>query len=198
MQTSSTFAAPRIRDLKVTRSENPFRSGIISNECTASCVVLISATSFHAAPPPSTAWSAAPNASNQRASSGTTIFWPDATIPRKNSTIAPFWAVPPINKMFFAFPRRTSSDIFPAIIRQSPPTTRDLASPLFSACVQSLLQKTEHRPATWYGESMSTACSASSTLKRIRLICCRKNSPVPDAHLLPVKMSIIRPVLSIL
>jgi len=63
-----------------------------------------------------------------------------------------------------------------------------VASPLFNRWVQSLFIKTEHRE-----ESLSTLLSGgillrSASVMFIRANCCLKNSPVPEAHLLPEKL----------
>ena len=68
-----------------------------------------------------------------------------------------------------------------------------LGDALVVAWVQSDLQNTEQRPDTWCGFSTAAHRAASSRPIFSRRSCCRKNSPVPEAHLLPVTTLAMRP-----
>ena len=66
-----------------------------------------------------------------------------------------------------------------------------VASPLLSRCVQSLFMKTEQREESFRARQLSGMLLMSPSFMFIRASCCLKNSPVPEAHLLPEKLVMI-------
>ncbi len=130
---------------------------------------------------------AAPNASKNRASAGmTNVTCGQAS--RRNRTKCLLSVTPPTST---TSPVRTlarirNSPTLSAITFESESAMSPLvASPLLRRCVQSDFMKTEQRAESLRACAPAVTASRSSRSRSIRPSCWRKNSPVPDAHLLP-------------
>ena len=117
-----------------------------------------------------------------------------------NSTMYRLRATPPTSSTlpFFILARFRKSATLVAMTSERDRTMSALvASPLLSLCVQSLFIKTEQREDMWHTCAFSGIRSTSDSRRSIRPSCCLKNSPVPEAHLLPAKLVSILESLSI-
>ena len=72
-------------------------------------------------------------------------------------------------------------------------TSPRVASPLLRRWVQSDFMNTEQRAESFSARAPSVTSSRSSRRRSMRPSCWRKNSPVPDAHLLPAIVVCTRP-----
>ena len=99
--------------------------------------------------------------------------------------------VPPVSmtRPCMTFARLRKSTTLVAITIESETTISSLvASRLLSRWVQSDFMKTEQRVDRGITFASAPTFAASSSPMSMRASCCLKNSPVPEAHLLPEKL----------
>ena len=111
-------------------------------------------------------------------------------------TICLLSVIPPVSttRPFVTLARFRKSITLTAITSESETTMSSfVASRLFSLCVQSLFIKTEQRVDSGYTTAFLLTLFTSASVMSMRASCCFRNSPVPEAHLLPEKLFIILP-----
>ena len=138
---------------------------------------------------------AAPSASKYEASSGMMNSISGA-FSLMNRTIWRFLVIPPTSMtlplLILAFLRKSMTFTAITLLRERTMSSL-VASPLLSRWVQSLFMNTEQRVESSRIRAVSGTPFTSSSFMSMRASCCLKNSPVPDAHLLPEKLFIILP-----